>query len=63
MRSRLEIVDAPFRSFTLHSPTPKNIADRQIIWEEIFDFGGNFKSLNFKFFDMNFILLGEKKIF
>ena len=38
--------------------TSRNIADRQIFWEEIFNLGGNFwcqrgnlKSLNFKNFD------------
>ena len=28
--------------FQSSAPTSKNIADRQIIWEEVFDFRGNF---------------------
>ena len=44
-------------------PTSRNIEDRQIIWEEIFDFGGNFKSLNFKNFEIIFFLCVQEEIF
>ena len=46
-----------------HWPITRNIADCQIIWEEIFDFRGNFGdkeeilkfyNLNFKYFNMIF---------